>query len=37
MNTHDHGYLPNKAKYLASLRLTEGQVRGLRRMVEKDQ
>ncbi|QIK64003.1 metal-sensitive transcriptional regulator [Leucobacter viscericola] len=37
MNTPDHGYMQNKAKYLTRLRLIEGQVRGLQRMVEEDQ
>lgn len=33
----DHGYMQNKTKYLTRLRLIEGQVRGLQRMVEEDQ
>lgn len=32
-----HGYTPEKAAYLRRLRLVEGQVRGLARMVEEDQ
>ncbi|MBB1483263.1 metal-sensitive transcriptional regulator [Tessaracoccus sp. MC1865] len=34
---HTHGYTPEKAAYLRRLRLIEGQVRGLARMVEEDQ
>lgn len=34
---HVHGYTPEKAAYLRRLRLIEGQVRGLARMVEEDQ
>jgi DNA-binding FrmR family transcriptional regulator len=31
-----HGYSPDKEDYLKRLRLIEGQVRGLQRMVEED-
>ena len=31
-----HGYTPNKEDYLRRLRLIEGQVRGLQKMVEDD-
>lgn len=34
---HQHGYTPEKAAYLRRLRLIEGQVRGLARMVDEDQ
>ncbi|MDO5678377.1 MAG: metal-sensitive transcriptional regulator [Propionibacteriaceae bacterium] len=34
---HSHGYTPEKAAYLRRLRLIEGQVRGLARMVDEDQ
>ena len=34
---HSHGYTPAKAAYLRRLRLIEGQVRGLARMVDEDQ
>ena len=34
---HSHGYTPEKAAYLRRLKLVEGQVRGLARMVDEDQ
>ncbi len=34
---HMHGYTPEKTAYLRRLRLIEGQVRGLARMVDEDQ
>ncbi|MFB9375929.1 metal-sensitive transcriptional regulator [Kineococcus gynurae] len=32
-----HGYISDKARYLARLRRIEGQARGIHRMVEEDQ
>lgn len=33
---HQHGYMSDKAKYLARLKRIEGQARGVHRMVEED-
>ena len=35
--TAHHGYVSDKSRYLARLRRIEGQVRGLQRMVEKEE
>ncbi|AGP30497.1 metal-sensitive transcriptional regulator [Corynebacterium terpenotabidum] len=35
--TADHGYTPEKKRYLARLKRIEGQVRGLHRMVDEDE
>ncbi|MDU0478165.1 metal-sensitive transcriptional regulator [Staphylococcus chromogenes] len=32
-----HGYIEDKARYLARLKRIEGQIRGLQRMVDEDQ
>ena len=34
---HTHGYSPQKQEYLRRLKLIEGQVRGVARMVEADE
>ena len=34
---HHHGYMGDKAKYLARLKRIEGQARGLHRMVDEEQ
>lgn len=34
---HTHGYVEDKAKYLARLRRIEGQTRGIHRMIDEDQ
>ena len=34
---HTHGYSPDKQAYLRRLKLVEGQVRGIARMVEDDE
>lgn len=34
--THTHGYLHDKDRYLARLKRIEGQARGIHRMVEED-
>lgn len=34
---HEHGYSPRKQEYLRRLKLIEGQVRGVARMVEADE
>jgi DNA-binding FrmR family transcriptional regulator len=33
----EHGYITDKARYLTRLRRTEGQVRGIHRMVDEEQ
>lgn len=33
---HHHGYLQDKAKYLARLKRIEGQARGIHRMIDED-
>ncbi|MRX44410.1 metal-sensitive transcriptional regulator [Agromyces kandeliae] len=35
--TEQHGYITDKAKYLARLRRIEGQTRGIQRMVDEEQ
>lgn len=34
---HGHGYMSDKARYLARLKRIEGQARGIHRMVEEEQ
>ncbi|MGP6174520.1 metal-sensitive transcriptional regulator [Corynebacterium sp. A21] len=36
-NGHQHGYVQEKAKYLARLKRIEGQTRGIHRMIDEDQ
>lgn len=36
MEHSEHGYMSDKAKYLARLRRIEGQARGIHRMIEDD-
>ncbi|WP_420733671.1 metal-sensitive transcriptional regulator [Brevibacterium luteolum] len=35
-NTADHGYISDKARYLARLRRIEGQARGIHGMIDED-
>ncbi len=35
-STHQHGYIGDKARYLARLRRIEGQARGIHRMVDEE-
>lgn len=35
-HAHHHGYISDKARYLARLKRIEGQVRGVHRMVDED-
>ena len=36
MSTEQHGYISDKARYLARLKRIEGQARGIHRMVDED-
>ena len=36
-HAHHHGYISDKARYLARLKRIEGQARGLHRMVDEEQ
>lgn len=37
MTEHHHGYMGDKARYLARLKRIEGQARGIHRMVESEE
>jgi DNA-binding FrmR family transcriptional regulator len=37
MSSHQHGYITEKARYLARLKRIEGQARGISRMVDEEQ